>query len=262
MKKLASWLRSIIQVIFFALLLVPVLDLPLYIEVNNAVTPGVVVGKREEITMRRLFWSRRLFLNVRYQPVGASTPQLAAIAVDAQHYDRTPLGAPAQVRYLPRPDMPWLSSIAARLEDQPPLGPLRALLSGARTWIIVIAIWLALLAAYAKWRRYSLALPILAVFIGGGLYFTSNWPAPAPPGPQLAARATIQATHDLDTLTRGLRGLTPLRAARPYTLVELSFVPAGMAGPVVTVDMVDAGSVAGLEPGANVPIRYSAAEVR
>jgi hypothetical protein len=72
--------------------------------------------------------------------------------------------------------------MAARLEDQPPLGPLRASLSGAFPWIIVVAIWLALLAAYAKWWRYSLALPTLAIFIGGGLYLTSNWPAPAPPG--------------------------------------------------------------------------------
>ena len=53
-----------------------------------------------------------------------------------------------------------------------------------------------------------------------------------------------------------------MRAAQPYTIVELSFVPTGMAGRVVAVDMVDAGSVAGLEPGAKVPIRYSAAEVR
>jgi hypothetical protein len=105
MKKLASSLRSIIQVIFFALLLVPVFGLPLYIEANNAVAQGVV-GKREKITMRRLFWSRRLFLDVRYQPVGASTPQLAAITVAAQRYNRTPLGAPAQVRYLSRPNTP------------------------------------------------------------------------------------------------------------------------------------------------------------
>jgi hypothetical protein len=72
MEKLASWLRSIIQVIFFALLLVPVFGLPLYLEANNALAQDLVVGKREEITMRRLFWSRRLFLDVRYQPVGAS----------------------------------------------------------------------------------------------------------------------------------------------------------------------------------------------
>jgi hypothetical protein len=68
--------------------------------------------------------------------------------------------------------------------------------------------------------------------------------------PQLEARATVQATHEIDTLTRGPSRLSPMRAAQPYTIVELSFVPTGMAGPVVAVDMVDAGSVAGLKPGA------------
>jgi hypothetical protein len=95
--------------------------------------------------------------------------------------------------------MPWLNSMAARLEDQPPLRLLRASLSGAFPWIIVIAIWLALLAAYAKWRRYSLALPILAIFIGGGLYLTSNWPAPAPPGPSWRPGTALRSSDRAPT---------------------------------------------------------------
>ena len=260
MKKLGFWLRTLISAIFFALLLIPLLGPPLYVEVSNAVAPGVVVAKREEITVRRSFWSRRLFLDVRYEPTDTEAPELAPIVVDAQRYDRARVGAPVQVRYLPLPNLRELGAIAApRLEDQPPLGPLRAQLSPARDLLIGLAIWLVLLAVWAKWRRWWLALPTFAIMIGGSLYLASNWPPPAPPGPQLAANATVRATHEIDRAPWSRRSKA---AAQPYTIVELSFVPAGMADPVVAVDLVDAGSVPRLRTEATLPIHYSAADPR
>lgn len=48
----------------------------------------------------------------------------------------------------------------------------------------------------------------------------------------------------------------PERLTVPYEVVQLRFVPAGRTDTVLAVDEVDAGSVASLDPGALVPVRY------
>ncbi len=263
MRRFGSCLSALLGAIVFALLLVAVLGPALYVEVGNLVAPGVVVGKREEITVRRSTWTRRLVLEVRYQP-GDAAPEQTGITVDAERYDRTPIGTPVQVRYLPLAQVRQLGDIAAaRLADQPPLGPLRARLAPARYLLIGLAVWLVLLALWSRWRRWWLTLPLVVVFLGGAIYAASNWPPPAPPGPQLAASATVQETHVVERLVgRRGRGLGSPDLAQPYAIVELSFVPAGRADPVVAVDLIDVGSVARLEPGSTLPIHYSAADPR
>lgn len=260
MQKLGFLLRTILGTIVFLILLIPVLGPPLYVEVGNLVAPGVVVGKREEITVRRTTWTRRLVLDVRYEPAGGE-PEQTGIYVEASRYDRTPVGTPVQVRYLPLPEVRQLGDIAAaRLADQPPFGPLLARLAPARWLLIGLAAWVVLLVIWNRWRRWWLALPLVVGMLGGGLYAVSNWPAPAPPGPQLTANATVGEIHQVERLVGRRRGATEL--AQPYTIVELSFVPQGATGPVLAVDLIDAGSAAGLEPGSTLPIRYSAADPR
>jgi hypothetical protein len=122
-------------------------------------------------------------------------------------------------------------------------------------------VWLTLLMAWSKWRRWWLALAVLAMLIGGALALSSSWPAPAPPGPLISATAIVRATHEVTRIgiSRRSRGV---EALQPYTIVELSFVPAGMADSVVAVDVIDTGSVSNLEKGAALLIHYSAADPR
>jgi hypothetical protein len=222
-----------------------------------------VVGKREEISLRHATWTRRLLLDVRYQPSDTGAPEQAAIAVDPLRYDATPVGEAVQVRYLPAPDLRVLGDIAAaRLQDQPPLGPLRARLEGMRELAIGLGVWMVLLAAWAKWRRWWLMLPLALSLLGAGLYAASNPPPPAPPGPQEPAVATVRATHLIDRITWGRRRSRAQEAVQPYLIVELEFTPRGMAGPVIAIDHIDASDAAAPQTEDTLPIHYSAANPR
>ncbi|HWQ12562.1 MAG TPA: hypothetical protein VNL77_07180 [Roseiflexaceae bacterium] len=262
-KKRRSCLGTVGGAILIVLLLISVLGPPLYVEAEGLVAPGTVVGKREEITVRRSLWTRRLFLDVRYQPAGAAAPELTAIIVDPEHYDRTRVETPVAVRYLPYPEIRQLGAIAGtRLADQPPLGPLRAQLLGAQYTFLALGVGLALLAAWSVWRRGWLAVLFFVMLIGGALYVVSNPPPPAPPGPQHVTSATVRETHTIERVLGGRRSRGFNEAIQPYVIIELVFVPQGAADPVVAVDLVDEGSVPGLEKGADLPIRYSAADPR
>lgn len=266
MKKVFSTLRLVFGLIVFGLLLAPVVGLPLWVEVGNQSAAGEVVGKREEIDVRRATWSRQLFLDVRYTPADSGLAEQATIAVDPELYDRMRVGAPTTVHYLPRADLRWLGALAgARLEGQPPYGQLRAMVGpDGVAWVAGIGVWLALLAIWWRWRSGWLALILLLGLLGAAMYTVSDWPAPAPPGPQLQAQATVRDTHLIDRLSFGRRRRSSLNneATQPYRVVELQFTPEGRADPVVAVDLVDEGSVPGLENGGTLPIRYSVANPR
>jgi hypothetical protein len=263
MRKIGSILKTIAGALVVAILLIPVLGPPLWVEASNTVAQGVVVGKREEITLRHATWTRRLLLDVRYQPADTGAPEQAAIVVDPLRYDTTPVGEAVQVRYLPEPDLRKLGDLAgARLLDQPLLGPLRAQLEGIRELAIGLGAWLILLAAWAKWRRWWLMLPLALGLLGAALYAVSNPPPPAPPGPQEPAVATVRATHLIERISWGRRRSRAQDAVQPYQIVELEFTPRGMAGPVIAIDQVDAGDTVSLRTEDTVPIHYSAANPR
>ncbi|MBC8076253.1 MAG: hypothetical protein H7Y32_09290 [Chloroflexales bacterium] len=127
--------------------------------------------------------------------------------------------------------------------------------------IIGVAVWLALLAAWSRWHKGWLAAIFVIYMAGAALYVGSGWPPPAPGGPREAAVATVRDTHRVDRVWGG-QNSTPEDAVQPYDIVELEFVPAGAAGPVIAVDLVDTGSTPGLAKGARLPIHYSVADHR
>lgn len=73
--------------------------------------------------------------------------------------------------------------------------------------------------------------------------------------------ATVRAIHRVDRVWGGRRTKAE-DAVQPYDIVELEFAPSGAAGPVVAVDLVDAGSVPGLAQGAQLRIHYSVEDHR
>jgi hypothetical protein len=263
MQRVLSFIRAVIGLAFLALLLIPFVGPPLYVELAGVGASGAVVAKREVIDILTDTWTRRLFVDVRYQPADAPEMETTDIAVDAATFDRLRVGVPVQIRYIPNPTLRLFGNLAmSRLETQRPFESFIARLGSVLIGLMIgIAIWLALLLAWSRWRRWWLMLPLVAMMIGGVIYIGSGWPAPAPPGDRAAASATVRATHRVDRVWGGRR--TPAEdAVQPYTIVQLSFTPAGAIDPVVGVDMIDADSVPALEMGATVMIRYSVVDPR
>lgn len=262
LRKIGRVIGAVLGTLLMLALLGAVLAPAALVEAQGQVTPGEVVAKREEITMRRTGWSRQIFVEVRYQPAGAYAPEVALIPVTARRYDQIRVEQAVQVRHLPDPTIRALGTLAAtRLADQPPFGALLEWLEPAAGFLATVVAGVALLLAAVRWPRWWLVTPAAAVIAGGLVLLIGDWPPPAPAGPQLAASATVRDTHEVDQIFwRRTRGRVD--AAQPYTIVELSFTPRGAAGPVVAVDQIDQGSVAGLAPGATVPVHYSGADPR
>jgi len=128
-------------------------------------------------------------------------------------------------------------------------------------YVLSIALWLALLFLWAKWRSGWIAALLVILMVGGGLYIGSGWPPPAPGGPREATIATVRDMHRVDRVWGGRRTEAE-DAVQPYDIVELEFVPSGASGLVVAVDLVDANSVPGLTEGARLPIHYSVEQHR
>jgi hypothetical protein len=263
LRRVLSFIGSLIGFVFLLLLLTPLLGPPLYLEVSGASAPGVVVSKREVIDTLADTWMRRLFVDIRYQPVDASEPEVIDVAVDMATYDRMQVSEPVQLRYIPNQIVRTLGQIAsARLQSQLPFASFLARIGNVLIgFVIGIAAWLALLWAWSKWRHWSFTLAILLLMFGGVIYIGSNWPAPAPSGPLIESSATIRDMHQVTRIWGGKRTAAE-DAVQPYTIVELSFVPRGAPDAVIAVDSIDAGSVPGLEKGAQVPINYSASDLR
>jgi hypothetical protein len=267
MKRVLSFIGSLIGSLFglafLALLLTPLLGPPLYVEVAGRSASGTVVAKREVIAPLSEAWSRRLQIDVRYLATDVEEDEVITIAVEAATYDELRVGAPVQLRYMPNATLRKIGNLAtARLDTQPPMGSFAALLGDRlRTLLLGIAVWLALLWAWAKLRYGWLALALAIFMLGGIIVIGSGWPAPAPPGELLPISATVRDTRRIDRVWGG-RNTPAEDAVQPFIVAELQFVPAGRTDPVVAVDMVDDGSVPALERGVDVAIHYSAANPR
>lgn len=253
-----SVINSVVGFLVLLLMLSVFLGPPLYLEVSGSVAPGTVTAKEERISIRTDNWSRTLFVTMRYAVPDAEQPLESQIAVNSATYDELHVGDRAPVRYVIVPFLREFGPLPiARLAAQPALGGFVALLGddGLRLFAL-LGLFLGVLIVFARWPRWWLGLPIFALMVGAGVYIGSGWPAPAPAGPRLSGSATVR---DLDEVTRvwGGRRTASEEAVQPYTIVQLSYVPSGATDPVIGVDMIDAGSVRGLEQGAVVPISYS-----
>jgi hypothetical protein len=262
-RRALSLIRSLLGVVFLALLLSPIVGPPLWVELGGRTAAGTIEAKREAIVELSGTWMRRLFVAVRYVPSDTEEPAVSEVAVDAATYDRLRVGQPARVRYVPNATLRQIGNLpVARLDSQLPLGSFVAWLGDFAIVLLAgVAAWLALLWVWSKWRRGWLALLLFLLMFGGMLYIGSGWPPPQPDGALVAGSAAVRAAHQVTRVWESRRSPGE-EATQPYTIVELSFVPQGAGDAVVAVDMVDAGSVPALEKGVDVPIHYSARDPR
>ncbi|HEY1013532.1 MAG TPA: hypothetical protein VGE07_12555 [Herpetosiphonaceae bacterium] len=233
------------------------------VEVSGLQAPGEVIGRAETISPLKVTWTRQMTLDVRYRPEGADADETARVAVDAETYDRLAVGGQVSLRYL-RADGLFRqigNAAGARLTSQGPFGSLIARYAALGPYLLGGLVCLALAVAWARWKRWWLAAPIFCIIAGGGLLVGSGWQRPPPAGEQLSAQATVRRSELIERVWGGKRTRSD-EAVQPFWIVELAFVPAGRSQPVVAVDLIDDGSVPSLASGAELPIRYSAADPR
>ena len=91
--------------------------------------------------------------------------------------------------------------------------------------------------------------------------FPTPWETPLDP-PILTANAEVRNLREETRSFTSARTTGSVPAPQPWNIVELRFVPEGREKPVIAVDSVDVGSVAGLQVGARLPVRYNARNPR
>ena len=268
MRRIGSCLSTMVGGAFFALLFALFVGPAVSVEVAGKSLVAVISAKREPIDVRYGIWSRQLWIEARIGPLQTLANDAVAdaggaqIAVEPALYDKLRVGQTVAVRYVAVPILsPLRNTGFARLDEQPPLGALLASLHPLLGIVAGIALWLALLAAWSRWRQGWLAAILVIYMVGASLYVGSNWPPPEPGGPREPITATVRDLHHVDRVWGG-EDSTPEEAVQPFEIVELEYVPAGAAGPVIGVDLVDSGSTPGLQQGARLPIHYSVADHR
>ena len=262
MRRIGSCLGTLFRYLLVALLIALFVTPPLIVDIGGEVAPGAVVAKREVIRKITTSWERNLYLDVRYQPRGATEPEVIPLAVDVTTYDRFRVGDETEVRYTPHPLLRRLSPIGfTRLQDQSSPAALVARFGSSMSiWLAGVVLWFVLWFVWSKVRSSVLMWVLVLSGIAGLFSSISNWPEP-PPADLTAGSATVQNIRRVDVILESRRH-SDTEAIQPYDIVELSFVPAGRTDPVVAVDMLDAGSVPNLAVEATVPIRYSAQNPR
>ncbi len=123
--------------------------------------------------------------------------------------------------------------------------------------------------AVALWIASRIATPVIVVtglaWMGAGLMLLFPRISPAPLGPatatarvsavNLIAKAPARNTSRRHRASRTL-GDQARRLAMPYQVVQLRFPSPGHPDSTLIVDAVDSGSVAGLQVGRELPVRY------
>jgi hypothetical protein len=228
----------------------------LYFDQHSIQTEGTITVKRESIRFSDDYWSRRLDIGARYPVPGEQFASYAGADVSTAMFDRLRVGDRIGVRYLPSRFLRQFPLIPSSRLEGSSMFPFLADLSRRALYGIGLAVgtglllvlWLKFGVAAAGW----LSLPVGAALL---LYIAVPLREPAPEGPSRTALARVNSLRDVTTVlaTRRSRGFP---AAKPYTIVDLLFVPAGRSDLVHAVDKVDRGSIAGLARGTVLEVVY------
>lgn len=237
----------------------------LWLDRKGVAVRGQVESKHERIRVVREprgSWDRSYEVAVGFGMPDGGKGQ-ATVSMPRERYDALQVGDTIAVRYLPA--APFLARTADRSTAsvaREMTGKLLA--SSLLVWLFggIAAMWLA--------ARMG-TIPVVAA---GAVWAAAAFPllfGPAPPvtgrgGPGTARVAGITTVSKSPSASshRSRRGWgdSQRRLAVPYQVVELAVPVAGRPDTVLAVDVVDSGSVAGLAPGATVPVRLDPAAPR
>ncbi|MEO8371416.1 MAG: hypothetical protein ABI806_19675 [Candidatus Solibacter sp.] len=273
-------LRALIWILLLcgaALLIAPMVVASLYVDQRGVELTGHVYSKSEYVRMLRgtHAWSRESAVTFEYTLPETGGVSFFDVAMEPEKFDEFHKGQTVKLHYLRREDIPKLPGADVmwqirllphvRLEGQHAFDGLRAAISPqlklgfAAVAAIVILLW--------TWRRSKLpgfawAMGVCIVCgIAVMMFYDFPRPTPAPVGDVRVASGKVKSIRRIDMLlsTSRSRGMP---AHQPLDIVGIEFVPQGLRGPVLAVDLVDRGSVQGLAEGAPVELDYEAARPR
>lgn len=221
---------------------------------------ALVQAKNERVTLRhdpQGGWYRWYELGVGVGK-GEDFPWVATIEVPEERYDATRIGDSVEVRYLPQ--LP----LFARASDRSTATVARE--AAQRVGILPLLLWI-IGGVAGMW--IAARLGTVAVIAAGLAWMAAGFPvllsAPAPTIP-----SSVKGTARVESITlvtrsperRGSRRRRVVRSdwvrrlAIPYQVIQLRLASPGRGDTVLVVDAVDSGSVAGLTPGADLPVSF------
>jgi len=271
-------LRAIVVLILVGgavLLVSPFVVSSRYIDQKGIAISGRVFAKRETVTVHYSGWKRSSDATIEYQAPDQAGVSFFDAHLDFEHYDALRKGETVSLKYLRKRDIPTLplSHILSEMHALPTVRLAgQQAFSGFRMWFTgsVVVVCQAIAGAVILlfvWR--AMRLPKfwwgVGICIAAGVagLLVQDFPVPTPrPAVQVQQGAgRVSSVGRIDRLFEGSRQ-RGVSTGRPVDVVGIEFVPAGRTEPVVAVDLIDAGSVAGLKENSVVAVEYEGGSPR
>ena len=255
-----------LSVVYFVVIAGFLLGSSMWLDRRGETATATVKQKHEEITIQqepRGGWDRFYRVGVEF-PTRDDNLGVATLDLPRERYDALHVGDTISVHYFPA--FPLLARAADRTTLQAVGNAVGRLLSNRS--LMPSLIWF-LTGAAALWLASWVATPAIVAtglaWMAAGLLLLFPRVSPDAPGPA-TANARVSAVNLIakaPARNRSRRhragrafGDQARRLAMPYQVVQLRFARPGEVDSTLAVDAVDSGSVAGLEVGTELPIRY------
>ena len=265
-------IRVLILCVFgFGLLLVisPFVVSSLLIDAKGVVIPSHVQSKSERLVVHYASWSRIADVTVQYDPPDEPMAGFLTDHVDPERFDQLKKGDLVSLRYLRLEDLPHVPGAKTlrqmhvlprvHFADERAFSALRSGIQGNANPTVIMAVSAILLLIFWRIARlpffaWAVAICVLAAMAVGMI---QEFPLPVGPPRQdvRTAAGTVKSLERVEWLFRSNHG-RGFQAAQPIQIVGVQFVPEGRTEPVLAVDLIDAGSIAGLQEHAPVSVDY------
>ena len=205
-------------------------------------------------------WTRTWQLDVDFPPSRSGLRPV--VTVDSARFARTRVGDSLRLHYVPC--CPILARPAGRSTADAAAEVGRNMAFVGRWGIWLLAGLVGIVATYKRSRAAVLVVGVLWIVGVVALDTLVTGPGSAPRDPPRGptAPARIRNVREVEYLLRPGRRSDGWRYNEPFEVATFAFVPAPGADSVVAVDLVDAGSVAGLAPDSVRMVRYDPARPR
>jgi hypothetical protein len=270
-----TWLLRVVLLAGAALLIAPFLLSSLATDERGVTIDGVVAAKSETVHVRHAKWERNEEVTFRYRSPDYDGDQFYKSAPGLTRYDALHPGDKVQLHYLRLADVPDVPGARVlhglhalpfvRLADERtfsaverglagPTGSIIGLIAGAIAGLFILR--------RTKAPIFNWAFGVSAA-AGIALLLFYDFPRPTP-APVVAVQETLGKVKSLDRITRILDGThsSGLDVDQPVQVVGVEFVPAGRSEPVLAIDLIDEGSIAGLHEESTVRVEYEIASPR
>jgi hypothetical protein len=236
---------------------------------HGVIIPGRVHHKSETIRVLYSSWERSCDATIEYTVPESRSTSFFTVHPGTQQYDELHAHQAVEVRYLPRRDLPNLPLTkmlweihalpTVRLGNFQESTKLQAFLTPRVLLVCKILAGLAALLILLRILHRGWFAWAAGIAVVGGLAFMllQDFPRPTPP-PVVEVRhgnGHVTSLGLIDKLFEGAheRGIV---ADQPVDVVAIEFVPEGRTDPVVAVDLIDHGSVPGLQERSTVTFEY------